>query len=281
MADPLAELVRRVPPPERPVGGPYDWAATERELGTPLPADYKRLVETYGRGGFWGALYLRAPGHDGAYPLIADLLDDFGPLREDDLGHYPYPLYPEPGGLLAWAENDCGGFVCWLTEGPPDAWPVVIWTRDDDYERHEGGATAFLDGWTARRIVSDLMGGDDLDPPPWFDPAVEHDHVYVRLGEGGMAYDERLRTLRSVLGPTADRGSFANGDQRQDHFVVTATGWQLTYESAYGHTLRVAFLREDSERARSAVLAAVARTGCPVLSCDTVHGTSAWAASEA
>ncbi|MFI7011436.1 SMI1/KNR4 family protein [Streptomyces sp. NPDC050145] len=268
MGDPAADLVRRVPPPAHPAGGPVDWAAAERELGTPLPGDYKRLVETYGRGGFWGEVHLVAPP-DG------ELLDDFGSMREDYPDAYPYPLYPEPGGLLVWAMNECGGNFCWLTEGPPDSWPVVFWTRDDDYERHDCGAAEFLDRWTDRRLVSDLMP-ERPGLEPWFDPAVEHDHVYVRLGEGGVPYDERLRILRSVLGPTADRGSHRHGRQRQDHFAVTATGWQLTYETAYGHTLRVAFPREDSERARTAVLAAVTRTGCPVLSCDTVHGTSAW-----
>ncbi|MGY5127035.1 hypothetical protein [Streptomyces nigrescens] len=59
--------------------------------------------------------------------------------------------------------------------------------------------------------------------------------------------------------------------------LVTETGWELTYETAYGHQLRVALPPADSTPARQAVLTAIDRMGCVVRSMSTVHGTSSWA----
>ncbi|MFJ8172581.1 MULTISPECIES: SMI1/KNR4 family protein [unclassified Streptomyces] len=277
MTDPLARIAERVRPPAVAVDGHGDWAEAEHRLGTPLPEDFKQLVATYGRGDFWGALCLCTPfGDDNPVPLTADLLDDYGPLRDGHPEDYPYPLFPEPGGLLAWAVTESAAHVCWLTEGPPGSWPVVIWSRDDDYERFDCGAGAFLDGLTSRRITSELLHHEP-ELAPWFDPAVPLDHVYVRLGEGPRPYAERLQILREALGPTSDRGGYAYDGQRQDHFAVDGAGWLMTYESAYGHQLRVAFPPADSTEARRAVLAAVELMGCPVESADTIHGTSSWA----
>ncbi|MEV6310056.1 SMI1/KNR4 family protein [Streptomyces sp. NPDC051840] len=276
--DALARITGRVTPPSVPVDGRGDWSASEKALGTRLPEDYKRLVETYGRGDFWGALCLRTPfGQGNPVRLAADLLDDYGPLRDDFPEDYPYPLFPEPGGLLAWAVTESAAHVCWLTEGPPETWPVVIWSRDDDYERFDCGAGAFLDGLTSRSIASELLH-HDTGLAPWFDPAVELDHVYVRLTEGPRPYPERLRILRDALTPTSDRGGYEHEGARQDHFAVDGRDWLLTYETAYGHQLRAAFPPGESAEARRAVLAAVERMGCQVVSARTVHGTSSWAA---
>ncbi|MDG4859863.1 hypothetical protein P8605_17175 [Streptomyces sp. T-3] len=150
----------------------------------------------------------------------------------------------------------------------------MIWTRDDEYERFDCGAAEFLAGWLHGRLTPQLLHHDP-ELAPWFDAAVPRDHVYLRLGEGHRPYAERLRILRDSLAPTADRGAYDGS--RQDHFVTTATGWYLTYETAYGHQLRVAFPPADSARARQAVLAAVDRMGCAVRSISTVHSTSTWA----
>ncbi|GAU65020.1 hypothetical protein SSP35_01_03570 [Streptomyces sp. NBRC 110611] len=273
---PLARIIERVPPPAEAVNGHGDWADTERALGTRLPDDYKQLVKTYGRGDFWGALCLRTPfGEDNPVRLDANLLEDFGPLRESWPEEYPFPFFPEPGGLLTWAVTDTSTQLCWLTKGTPESWPVVIWSRDNEYERFDYGAAAFLDGWTSGRIASELLCRQS-DLTPWFDAAIERDHIYVRLDEGILPYSERLRILRSALAPTADRGAYEYNGSRQDHFIVTETGWQLTYETACGHQLRVAFPPSDSEAARCAILAAIDLMGCGVQSIDTIHGTSSW-----
>ncbi|MFE1175697.1 SMI1/KNR4 family protein [Streptomyces sp. NPDC058773] len=270
-----ARIMERIPPPAEAVNGTGDWAAAERALGTALPDDFKQLVEAYGRGDFWGVLCLRTPfGEDNPVRLTADLVEVFGPSREMWPEHYPHPLFPEPGGLLTWGVAD-GTQLCWLTVGPPGSWPVVVWSRDHDYERFDCGVAAFLDGLFSGRITSELLQPEP-DLAPWFDAAVALDHIYLRLDEGPRPYAERLRILREALAPTADRGAYEYEGDRQDHFVTTETGWRLTYETAYGHQLRVAFPPADSDRARRAVLAALDRMGCAVESVNTVHGSSSW-----
>ncbi|MET7288972.1 hypothetical protein [Streptomyces sp. NPDC005573] len=56
----LDDLVRICPPPGRPPSA-VDWTTTEDTLGTALPADYKRLVETYGEGVFDDTIWLTSP----------------------------------------------------------------------------------------------------------------------------------------------------------------------------------------------------------------------------
>ncbi|MEU9503152.1 SMI1/KNR4 family protein [Streptomyces sp. NPDC048196] len=273
---PLARIIERVPPPAETIDGHGDWASAEELLGTALPHDYKQLVEIYGRGDFWGALCLCTPfGDDNPVRLAADLLDDYGPMRESWPEQYPYPLFPEQGGLLTWAVTDIGTRLCWLTAGLPASWSIVIWSRDDEYERFDCGAATFLESWLSGLLTSELLPHDP-DLAPWFDAAIPRDHIYLRLGDGALPYAERLQILRAALAPTADRGSYEYDGNRQDHFVATETGWQLTYETAYGHQLRVAFPPADSARARHAVLTAVDRMGCAVQATQTIHGTSSW-----
>ncbi|MGW6915308.1 hypothetical protein ACWGB8_16045 [Kitasatospora sp. NPDC054939] len=58
----------------------------------------------------------------------------------------PYPVHPEPGGLLAWGSNLNADQFFWLTEGDdPDAWPVVAFYRGlEEWDRFDGGFASFL-----------------------------------------------------------------------------------------------------------------------------------------
>ncbi|HEX5566384.1 MAG TPA: hypothetical protein VFY14_05520 [Streptomyces sp.] len=82
-----------------------DWAEVESRLGTALPSDYKRMVETFGEGAFDGYLDLNQK------PWTA--------LRED--------------GLLIWAGTEHEDLYCWRADGDdPDCWPVVVRSFDDE-----------------------------------------------------------------------------------------------------------------------------------------------------
>ncbi|WP_316743443.1 hypothetical protein [Streptomyces sp. MK7] len=88
-------------PAQRP---DVDWAETESRLGTALPSDYKRMVETFGAGAFDAYLDLNQ--------------EPWTDLRDD--------------GLLIWAGTEHEDLYCWRADGDdPDHWPVVVRSFDN------------------------------------------------------------------------------------------------------------------------------------------------------
>src|SRR5690349_8113259 len=86
----------------------FDWAAIEASLGLSLPTDYKKLVESFPDGRFQGAIRLNRPGdYDNPATeylgFYANKLGDMRSAREFGDGDFPYPIFPEQGGLLPWA----------------------------------------------------------------------------------------------------------------------------------------------------------------------------------
>ncbi|MFE1412715.1 hypothetical protein ACFW6F_18175 [Streptomyces sp. NPDC058746] len=120
-----------------------DWADVEARLGSPLPGDYKRLVEVFGYGAFDGFLTMRVPGARVPGEDIVPVPERVDPAR----GLWdPYEPYPVPGGLLEWAGSEQADRFFWLTEGPdPDQWPVLV-TEDipDAWVRFDGTAAEFV-----------------------------------------------------------------------------------------------------------------------------------------
>nr|MDT0658665.1 SMI1/KNR4 family protein [Micromonospora sp. DSM 115978] len=278
----MDDLVRRVPPPTVPVDGQGDWAAAEATLGLSLPADFKALIGRYGRGEFCDLLFVYPPfGECTLVGYGVHMLDDDRRERIDFPEDYPYPLYPEPGGLLVWGATSNGDRLCWRTKGAPDDWPVVVWNpRGAAYELHAMGAVAFIEGWLSGRVHCQMIPAVVTDTAQWFDPPRDLAHVYVRLTEGEPVYPRRLRILREALAPTSDRGSVEMDDgARQDHFIATEAQWRVTYETAYGHQIRVAFPPEDDDRARAAILRAAELMGCQVVSATRIDGAAVWTLS--
>lgn len=266
----MHELVALVPPPAAPVDATGDWPAVA------LPSDYRDLVTRYGYGEFNDEVVLLVPfGECTLLGYGVDQLDADRELRADFGDEdYPYPLYPEPGGLMVWATTSNGARLCWLTAGEPDGWPVVVWEpRGAYYERHELGAVALLTDWLSGRLASDLLPAAPAGA--WFDQPRELKHVNLRLTEGPHPYDTRLTLLRDALSPTMDRGGVVLDDgTRQDHFATET--WRVTYETAYGHQIRVAYPPEEEPAARAAVTRAISLMGCEVRSAIDVSGRPQW-----
>lgn len=108
---PLEELRRLAPPPAVPVPA--------IAVDPPVPADYPPLLETHGMGEFCDLIFL------GSGP--EDVMDYERETRSEDPEDYPYPLHPEPGGLLPWGGTSNGQPLCWVTAGEPATWSVVVW----------------------------------------------------------------------------------------------------------------------------------------------------------
>ncbi|MFJ9585866.1 SMI1/KNR4 family protein [Streptomyces acidicola] len=112
------ERLRRITGWTQPAQRPdVDWAEVESRLGTALPSDYKRMVETFGEGAFDGFLDLnQEPGTD---------------LRGD--------------GLLIWAGTEHEDLYCWKADGDaPDLWPVVVRSFDGEDVPFDSQAAEFV-----------------------------------------------------------------------------------------------------------------------------------------
>ncbi|WP_330248020.1 MULTISPECIES: SMI1/KNR4 family protein [unclassified Streptomyces] len=112
------ERLRRITgwtlPAQRP---DVDWAEVESRLGTALPSDYRRMVETFGEGAFDGFLDLHQ--------------DPWTQLRED--------------GLLIWASTEHKNLYCWSADGDdPDRWPVVVQSFDGENITFDCQAAEFV-----------------------------------------------------------------------------------------------------------------------------------------
>ncbi|MFB6832147.1 SMI1/KNR4 family protein [Streptomyces hydrogenans] len=267
-------LVELVVPPAEPVDAHGDWTAAETTIGTRLPGDYKRLVETYGWGEFCDFLYLRTPFGTSEYNGIEWQNARLTGSPERDRDRYPYPLHPAPGGLLVWGTTMDADRLCWLTSGSPDDWPVVVWSNEGWYETHPMRAAGFIEGWACGHVSSRLLS--DMEPglAPWFNAFRPRIHRCLRLSEGPTAHPERLRRLREALAPTTDRGSWrsASGEMGQDHFATVDTDWLLTYDASRPHQIRIDFPPEDSEQVRQRLFAAAQLMGCEVLQITTAAG---------
>ena len=152
MAD-LDRLRELLPPPRSPIepGSPASWAAAEAALKTALPADYKEFIETYGTGSI--DEFVTVLNALSSTPHFR--LDEYGEtmlavtreLRAGGIVDIPFPLHPEPGGLLPWGTTANGDWGYWLTtpSDDPDAWEVVVSVdRGPDWFRHPGPLTRFL-----------------------------------------------------------------------------------------------------------------------------------------
>jgi hypothetical protein len=178
--DALTRLLERLPPPS-PAPSAADWASVERDIGTPLPGDFRALADRYGTGTIDDTLRLYAPGGGpGALDLRVWMSRQLEAEREaselflDPLTDEPaYRVWPEPGGLLPWADTPDAVIFHWRTDdGAPEQWPVVVErgdALDPDFWAFDGTATELLEALVAGELqVPQLGGWRPAEPPRFF-----------------------------------------------------------------------------------------------------------------
>jgi len=150
----------------------FDWPAIESDLGLRLPVDYKLLAESFPAGWFRRFVAVRVPERwpDGRVRFLGDFasgqLEAMREFRAAGGGLFPYPIFPEPGGVLPWGDIWSPGVAFWLTgPGDPDGWPVVVATEECDYwDRFGGSVCEFLLEVTAGRYdASGFTQGATID----------------------------------------------------------------------------------------------------------------------
>jgi hypothetical protein len=177
-----------------------DWAQVEARLRVALPADFRELGERFPAGVFQG--YLRFnPGishltrlrenEPGRLRRWRDNTPDTDELEErqrleelaaeegwelsgEPAPEFPFPIWPEAGGIYPWALASGGATFFWLRSGrDPGSWPVVWWHGDDlIWERFDGTATGFLIALVSGQVDAARLGAPAFPPPPRFDPMV-------------------------------------------------------------------------------------------------------------
>jgi uncharacterized protein (TIGR02996 family) len=162
---PLAELRVAVPPPRRPNHPRGSWAAVEEALGLRLPADYKAFLDVYGVGTLY-ALDIHHP-----FTIRGDVREDWIRFahRYDVL---PYPIFPEPGGLLPFGTLGDRGILGWLTEGAPHEWPFVYQDFEQGFSQVKGlsAVELILEAVRGRSPLLIRLGNQPWGPPIHFEP---------------------------------------------------------------------------------------------------------------
>jgi hypothetical protein len=118
--------------------------------------------------------------------------------------------------------------LCWVMEGAPDDWPVVVWNTREGIHRYDTGAVDLLYGYLSGTLRVELL----REPlgEPWFEQFRQRIEVIFGLYGGTSSFQDVLRGLRDALAPTADR-SLAESyeDEGQVEFKVVDRDWMVVY----------------------------------------------------
>ena len=222
-----------------------DWRAIEASLGTRLPEDYKRLVDTFPDGIFQGLARVNRPGdhHQSDKEFLgfyAYQLEDMRALRSD--GHsFPYPMFPEPGGLLPWATGPRREPFFWVTQAEdPNAWPVV--TADygfTEWREFSGPACQFLIEVVEGRFDGSIFGVDLAARGPWFQPIDDEELApSSSAGRPSMSHTGRaaneLSALVEVVGPAPGTAHPVDWAEVQEFMGVSLPEDYRSFIDMYG-----------------------------------------------
>jgi hypothetical protein len=188
----------------RPVEvAPADWSEVREYLGLRLPKSFTDFVDCYGSG-VLGLIYFSRPEASPAPPLHSgtDLLywieSGKGYLRQKrdrkpPWNYVPYPVHPEPGGLIQWG-GSWDEYQFFFRADPahePERWPI-IWhdVAFDEWHEFPGPFGGFLLDLVTGRMPSEIVGEglsygvfDPSGPGIETRPNAGHDPDYVPTAE--------------------------------------------------------------------------------------------------
>ncbi|MFE5489396.1 hypothetical protein ACFQ7Z_05455 [Streptomyces virginiae] len=147
----LDELQALLGQPARPQPNPDDWFEVERHVGAALPADFKVFLDAFGSGVISGELVVFHPR--GSSPLL-DRMRKTHRMRTErrdralsrgEVDQVPYPIHPEPGGLISWGYDYSGDEHFFLPCGPdPEQWKIVTMLHEEGCETFDGPFSSFV-----------------------------------------------------------------------------------------------------------------------------------------
>ncbi|MBC2907010.1 hypothetical protein [Streptomyces cupreus] len=125
------------------------WIETEREFGTPLPADFKEICEVFGRGSFCGYLELLLPvDSSDPYSLVGrwEALKSRADSASVRSFFEPYLVF-DGSGIILWGVSVTEASYGWLadTATPAGKWPVVARTDPlEEWHRFDVSTAEFI-----------------------------------------------------------------------------------------------------------------------------------------
>ncbi len=147
---PFDRLLLAAPPPEgRASPTASAWASVQDRLGTDLPTDYRRFIDTYGFVRLDDILMVYDPfAPAGPGNLVDQVMFDSEALGVS---------WPDDG-VLPVGRSDNGDVVTWVCHGEPDSWTVAIWPEDGREPEALGlGLAALLDGLCSGDVIVDAF----------------------------------------------------------------------------------------------------------------------------
>lgn len=186
-------LINAIPPPVEPLE-PFagSWEPVEAYLGTALPQDYKDLARLYGRGRFMAFLYVNLPGSSVRRGSLESELGLAGEMVNYGMP-VPYPVWPEPGGLLNVGLTEFNDRLFWLTRGDPADWPIVVWDRAlQRLETFDCSLTDFLARLAAGEVAPEGFVGRSAPSDPLFEP------LQCALGPAGTDRPDGVQSSRTT-----------------------------------------------------------------------------------
>jgi hypothetical protein len=178
----LQQLIDVCAPPASPYNVPSaaQWDALEAYLGgRALPPDYRDFLDRFGSGsfgsdedgGFFDLTYVVSPAllpgeHvKNAIPLMMDLAGTIGEIRSESPKRVPYPVWPEPGGLLYAGGGTTLYDIHWRTVGDPKAWTCAVCdSACENWFDWEGDLTSLLAAIVTRRVPNWIVEGPTRFP---------------------------------------------------------------------------------------------------------------------
>jgi len=147
-----------------------DWSRVEDELGTRLPSDYKQFIECFGTGCFNDLIWIFTPFTESKYiNLLRSPASQAMRKSRAAVDDIPWPIFPEKGGVLPCGGTDTGHYIMWLTEGEPDAWPIIVMEgRSDDHDVFHCDLTDLLAGLLSRSLQCRIFDPSWFEIPPDF-----------------------------------------------------------------------------------------------------------------
>jgi hypothetical protein len=107
---------------------PVRWSTVEKAVGVRYPSEFREVADALPPGTFQTFLTLLHPSLHNPKKYVTEIRGYAGMLEsEAEARGFPYPVYPQRGGVLPWAIIGFDYIICWLTgDDEPDAWPVVL-----------------------------------------------------------------------------------------------------------------------------------------------------------